>query len=98
LGGNGTGLAVGTTVRTALLFVENVDTNTSQPIIAGADTSYENYGDYKVYQVTFGTTGATANSNGDAGFQVSYLGQIDFGNSLELGNLEGNLVNGFVAP
>jgi hypothetical protein len=94
--GTTAGLAVGTTTRTALVIVENVD-DTFQEIIAGTDTNYANYGDYKVYQVTFGVTEAAGNSNGDAGFTVAYLGQIDFGNSLDLNPLAFNpLINNIV--
>lgn len=89
--GTTAGLAVGTTTRTALVIVENLDDD-YQEVIAGGDTNYANYGDYKVYQVTFGVTEAAGNNNGDAGFTVSYLGQIDFGNSLDLTTLAANIV------
>lgn len=98
------------TSRTSLLFVENVDTMTNpgvtaeagtslvgfEEIIAGvANTSYANYGDYKVYQVTYSDVATDAVVAGtDAGFTVTLIGQLDFGNSLNTGTLQSNLVNG----
>lgn len=94
--------------RTSLFFVQNVDADATadilpatadgledQEVIAGiSGTNYNNYGEYKVFQVTYGTDASI-----DTTFSVSLIGTIDFGNSLDLaaGALLPNLV-GAVAP
>ena len=96
--------------RTSLLFVQNVDTDGTvgvtgdlledQEVIASiSGTNYNNYGEYKVYQVTYGTDAAI-----DTAFSATLIGTIDFGNSLDLtvgvggSALLPNLVGGVVIP
>ena len=91
-------LAIGTTTRKSLIFVENIDDETYEGLPswnplnndANDQTSSSNYGEYKVFEVTYGLT-AEAN---DSTVTVRLLGTLDFGDSLELGTLQDNLVGG----
>lgn len=96
-------LAIGTTTRTSLIFVENVDDEVYEgqpswnPLADDANdqTSSSNYGEYKVFEVTYGLTAETADST----VNVRLLGTLDFGDSLELATLQNNLVGGAaIAP
>ncbi|OAN95425.1 hypothetical protein A8B74_15485 [Sulfitobacter geojensis] len=83
------GLVEGTTTRTSIIAIENVDVEI--PGDVPADTlqiDNTNYGEYKFFQVIYGVDG----EGDDSTVTVNEITVADFGASLDLTTLEVNLV------
>lgn len=84
-------LAPGTTARTSIIAVENIDGEIDFDAVADADQlNSTNHGEYKFFQVVYGLT-EEAN---DSVVTVNEITVADFGDSIELTGLEDNLVGG----